>query len=108
MMEPGLQAEEVALAHRTSQLETQILGGNSHIQPTQELTLADYWRILLKRKWVVVASLLITMTLVVIVSLRVTPMYTAVAKISIGRNSSILNFKNLEENMSVENNDQIA
>ena len=107
-MEPGLRAEEVALAHRASQLEVQVLGGGSHIQPTQDLTLADYWRILMKRKWVLVASLLITMTLVIFISLRITPMYTAVAKISIGRNSSILNFKNLEENMALENNDQIA
>lgn len=57
-------------------------------------TVADYWRILLKRKWIVIAVLLIVVTLTTVYTLRMIPMYDAVGRISVNRpNTEFLNFK---------------
>src|SRR5437879_12847153 len=52
---------------------------------------ANYWLILRKRKWVVLATLIVVVTLATIVSLRTRPIYDAFAKIEINRpNSAVL------------------
>ncbi|HEV8261846.1 MAG TPA: GumC family protein, partial [Burkholderiales bacterium] len=56
-------------------------------------TLGDYWRILVKRKWTVIAALLIIVTTVTIASFRMRPIYDAVGRIDITRQSDILNIK---------------
>ncbi|HYX69231.1 MAG TPA: GNVR domain-containing protein, partial [Terriglobales bacterium] len=62
----------------------------------EEATLGEYWRILVKRKWTVVAALLVVMTLATVVSLRTTPMYMAMGKIAIFRDGSdLVNFKDV-------------
>src|ERR1051325_6147309 len=62
--------------------------------PQANVTLADYWRILLKRKWVVIATAVVVFTLTTIYTLRTTPIYEAVGRISIGRpNSEFLQMK---------------
>lgn len=52
------------------------------------VTLADYWRILLKRRWTVVITAAIIFATAAIFTLRTTPKYEAVGRISIGRPNS--------------------
>ena len=63
---------------------------------------ANYWLILRKRKWVVVATVIIVATLATIVSLRTTPIYDAFAKIEINRPNSdvLLGFKDVGAGVS--------
>ena len=64
-----------------------------------ERTLGDYWRILRKRKWTLIVSLVVVVTAAALISLRMTPIYDAVARISISSQapSSILNFKDNQQ-----------
>lgn len=66
---------------------------------SRERTLGDYWRILRKRKWTVIVSLVVVVTAAALISLRMTPIYDAVARISISSQapSSILNFKDNQQ-----------
>src|ERR1700730_8384537 len=70
---------------------------------------ANYWLILRKRKWVVVATLVIVVVLATIVSLRTTPIYDAFAKIEINRPNSdvLLGFKDVGAGMSPYFDDQV-
>src|SRR5580658_8730319 len=62
--------------------------------PPRERTLGDYWRILRKRKWTVIASVVVVVTAGALISLTMTPIYDAVARISISSYApSILHFK---------------
>ena len=62
----------------------------------EEASLGEYWRILVKRKWTVVATLLVVMTLATVISLRTTPMYMAMGKIAIFRDSNdLVSFKDV-------------
>ena len=62
----------------------------------EEASLGEYWRILVKRKWTVIATLVVVMTLATVVSLRTTPMYMATGKIAIFRDSSdLVSFKDV-------------
>ncbi len=61
---------------------------------SQEQVIGDYWRILLKRKWTVLATLIIVLTVTAIVTLRMTPIYEAVGRISVNREGAdLLGFK---------------
>ena len=61
--------------------------------PGHEPTLRDYWRILGKRKWAILVCALVMVTVVGLVSLRITPIYEAIARISFsGQTSNLLNF----------------
>lgn len=61
--------------------------------PRPELTISDYWRILIKRKWTILVCALVTVTIAGLASLRITPTYEAAARVSIlGQTSSFLNF----------------
>src|SRR5215472_16730352 len=63
---------------------------------------ANYWLILRKRKWVAIATLVIVAALATIVSLRITPVYDAFAKIEINRPNSdvLLGFKDVGAGVS--------
>jgi capsular exopolysaccharide synthesis family protein len=56
--------------------------------PQTNVSLADYWRILRKRKSVIVVTAVVIFTLVTIYTLHTTPIYEAVGRISIGRPNS--------------------
>ncbi|MBV9181505.1 MAG: hypothetical protein JO356_09335, partial [Acidobacteria bacterium] len=59
--------------------------------------LLNYWRILKKRKWTILATLIIVSTLAVITTLRMTPLYEAASRIAIyPENSNVLGLKDLE------------
>src|SRR5438132_6025271 len=68
---------------------------------------ANYWLILRKRKWVVVATLVIVVALATIVSLRTRPIYDAFAKIEINRPNSdvLLGFKDVGAGVSPDYSD---
>jgi len=57
----------------------------------------NYWLVLCKRKWVVLATLVVVVTLATIVSLRTRPIYDAFAKIEINQPNSdaLLGFKDV-------------
>src|ERR1039458_4156595 len=66
--------------------------------PSRERTLGDYWRLLRKRKWTVIVSLVVVPTIAALISLRMTPIYDAVARISISNEApNILNFKDSQQ-----------
>ena len=44
---------------------------------SRERTLGDYWRILRKRKWTIIVSLVVVVTTAALISLRMTPIYDA-------------------------------
>jgi polysaccharide biosynthesis transport protein len=71
---------------------------NARIYPellSQESTLGEYARVLMKRKWTVVACLFTIFSLVAIASLKMTPVYEASGSIEINKpDSSLVNFNN--------------
>src|SRR5882672_10047213 len=62
--------------------------------PSQESPLGEYLRILIKRKWVVLACLVTIFAVVAIASLKMTPVYEANGSIAINKPDSSLNFQN--------------
>src|SRR5690349_595466 len=61
---------------------------------TPTISAADYWRILLKRKWTVFCTAMVIVITTALVTLRMTPIYEASGRISVGRPSSeFLQFK---------------
>jgi succinoglycan biosynthesis transport protein ExoP len=63
--------------------------------PSQESALGEYVRILVKRKWTVLACLLSIFSLVAIASLKMTPIYEASGSIEINKpDSGLVNFSN--------------
>ena len=63
--------------------------------PTRERTLGDWWRILRKRKWAIIVSLVLVVTAAGLISFRMTPIYDASVRISVSSQTpSVLNLKN--------------
>jgi polysaccharide biosynthesis transport protein len=63
--------------------------------PSQESALGEYVRVLLKRKWTVLACLITIFSLVAIASLKMTPVYEANGSIEIDKpDSGLVNFNN--------------
>jgi polysaccharide biosynthesis transport protein len=61
---------------------------------SHESTAGEYFRILLKRKWVVIATFAAIFFVVAIASLKTTPVYDASGTIAINKPDSTLNFQN--------------
>src|SRR6202167_2834454 len=62
---------------------------------SQESALGEYVRVLVKRKWTVLACLVTIFTLVAIASLKMTPVYEASGSIAINKaDSGLVNFNN--------------
>jgi exopolysaccharide transport family protein len=63
--------------------------------PSQESTLGEYLRVLVKRKWTVLACLATIFSVVAIASLKMTPVYEASGSIEINKpDSGLVNFNN--------------
>ena len=62
--------------------------------PSQESPLGDSIRVLRKRKWIILASLITIFSLVAIASLKMTPIYEAGGTIEINKPDTSLNFQN--------------
>src|SRR5450432_4604146 len=68
-------------------------GGGS---PQDQLSLLGFWRVIRKRKWVIVSCLVLTVTAVTIVSLMMPRKYDAVARINLDfENSNSLGLEQL-------------
>ena len=61
--------------------------------PSQESILREYFRVLVKRRWVVVAALAVIFGLTAIATLRATRIYAASGSIAINKPDPFLNFK---------------
>ena len=62
--------------------------------PSQESTLREYMRVLIKRKWMVISVIVGIFMAVAIASLRQTPIYVAVGRIAINKaDSNLITFK---------------
>src|SRR5262245_17234595 len=81
-------------------LELPVVRGNRPVYPyfaQEESPLFHYSRILLKRKWWVIATLAIIFALSTIRTLRTTPVYQATSKVAIfPEDPNVLGFKDLE------------
>ena len=67
--------------------------------PQRETTLRDYWVILSKRRWTIIAFASVVLILTTIITFKTTPIYDAVARIAINRESSdALPFKDNSSN----------
>src|ERR1700729_970009 len=62
--------------------------------PSQESALGESVRILLKRKWVIIACLVTVFSIVAIASLKMKPVYEAGGTIEINKPDASLNFQN--------------
>ena len=56
-------------------------------------SLSDYWRLLLKRKWLIAAVVALCLGATVLVTLRMVPIYVSTARISINRPNDFLDLK---------------
>src|SRR5215469_4915715 len=85
---------------------------NSNLQEmyggsTRERTLGDYWRIVRKRKWTIIVTLVVVVTAAALVSLRMTPIYDAIVRIEISsQNPSLLKFKDDQPQYNAEPNQE--
>lgn len=61
--------------------------------PPQESALREYLRVLIKRKWTVLGCLITIFGIVLIASLKMTPIYEATGRIAINKPDTIVNFK---------------
>ncbi|HEU4402792.1 MAG TPA: Wzz/FepE/Etk N-terminal domain-containing protein, partial [Candidatus Polarisedimenticolia bacterium] len=72
----------------------------------KELHLLDYWRILVKRRWVVYTSLSVLVTTVALGSLLTRPIYTATTRLQIEQNTpNILPFQEVMASVPDPRND---
>jgi capsular exopolysaccharide synthesis family protein len=69
----------------------------------QQFILFDYWRVLVKRGWVILCVLMIALAAAVIISLRMTPLYRAAGEITIDKENP--NPLGLKENGSASVSD---
>src|SRR6195256_2679342 len=68
--------------------------GLYNVLPSQESALREYLRVLIKRKWIVIASAVGIFAAVAIASLRQTPVFDAVGRIAINKaDSNLVTFK---------------
>src|SRR5438477_2077088 len=71
--------------------------------PTQDSVLREYLRILIKRKWVVLASVAAIFTVIAIATLRSTPIYDASGSIAINKlDPAMMSFKDASGNGGVD------
>ena len=72
----------------------------------REIHLLDYWRVLVKRRWVVLTSLLVLAATVTLGSLLMRPMYTATTRLQIEENNpKVLPFQDVVSSMPNARND---
>ena len=65
-----------------------------NVLPSQETTLREYLRVLIKRKWMVTSVIVGIFMAVAIASLRQTPLYEAVGRIAVNKaDSNLISFK---------------
>ena len=71
--------------------------------PEREIHLRDYLQVILRRKWIIIISFIIVLTLVTLYSFKATPIYQATAQLQINKeNPNVVSFK---EVMAMNNTD---
>jgi polysaccharide biosynthesis transport protein len=89
-----------------------VVRGNQSVSPyfaQEESPLFHYWRILLKRKWWILATLVIVFALSVIKTLRTIPLYQATSKVAIfPETPNILGFKDGGDYSSADYQNDLA
>ena len=56
--------------------------------PQRETTIRDYWLILTKQRWTIIAFAAVVLILTIIATFKTTPIYDAVGRIAINRESA--------------------
>jgi succinoglycan biosynthesis transport protein ExoP len=75
------------------------LGPGLHVPlQAQESVLREYLRVFIKRKWIIVGSVVLIVGAVLIATLRSTPIYEATGSIAINKPDPVLNFNNSGNN----------
>ena len=78
-----------------------LVKGSTSVYPyfaEQENPILHYWRIVRKRKWVILATFAIVFALSVIATLNATRLYQATSKVAIfPENPNVLGFKDMED-----------
>ena len=78
-------------------IEVPVIRGHQTTYPVfaqEENAIVQYWRVLRKRKWWIVSTLVVVFTLSAIKTLRTTPLYQATSNIAIfPENANVLGFK---------------
>src|ERR1700693_2223542 len=88
------------------QLPVPIIPESYEPVPQRETTIRDYWVILTKRRWTIIAFALVVLVLTTIATFKTTPIYDAVGRIAINHeNSEALPFKNNTSNSMPEYED---
>jgi polysaccharide biosynthesis transport protein len=99
-MSAGRMREDLAESMRPELFKLASLQ-ETYVPPAREHSLSDYWHILLKRKWIVVVSVVVVFVTTALISLHTTRIYEAVTRITIAPpTSNPLNFK--DNNNSAE------
>jgi capsular exopolysaccharide synthesis family protein len=84
----GLQATE------PTELIRPVTSGLYDVLPSQDSAIREYMRVLIKRKWTVIACLAGIFVIVAIASLRQTPIYEAVGRIAVNKaDPNLISFK---------------
>ena len=69
--------------------------------PPNDNGLLQYWPILRKHRWTILATIIIVVTITTIITLRTTPIYDASGRIAVGReNNDVLGFKSSGEGLN--------
>ena len=81
----GRKTHSLAVA-RNQQLSLE-LRANDHAEDADDIDLLSYWRVLIKRRWLVLGVLAIVATISLVSTLLTTPIYRATATMEIERNT---------------------
>lgn len=84
---PGLYRQEMALSRTQAQLQALELRTPDAEKHADEIDLLSYWRILVKRRWMVLSVLGIVLAAALIGTLLMTPIYRATASLQIDRDT---------------------
>jgi capsular exopolysaccharide synthesis family protein len=85
-------ASRIPVSHNTAVVQEAI----AHRQPDEDIRVGilDYWRVVVKRKWIILTITLVVIVVVGIKTWKQTPMYSATAKLQIDvEQSNILPYK---------------
>ena len=77
------------------------LHGQPGYLPPQDNGLLQYWPVLRKHRWTIIATVIIVVTLATVITMRTTPIYEAVGRIAVGHeNNDVLGFKDSAQSFS--------
>jgi len=100
-MDPQTSLQRVRDSIRPYEPDPVVFGklyAQSYGLPAQENGILQYWPVLRKHRWTILATVVIVVTLTAIVSLRTTPIYVAVGRIAINREGNpLIGIKNAND-----------